>query len=130
MAKRAIELNRIDDETERLVARESLLFTGPDSNHATSFILKVIWNIESIEAMRVWDTLSVQEKNEFRCKMAPLAYSDAFDKIEKDNGLSDEEKKDAKDSLVQKFTGRQNKIMQRRRYFLDLYQNVSFRRFQ
>jgi hypothetical protein len=101
------------------------LFSGPDSNAVACYILKVVWNIESIEAVNAWDSFSKEEKNQFRSRMAPIADPAAFEEIDRDDNLSDKEKDDAKAFLVKKFTNRHNKIMQRRRYYWDLYENVS-----
>jgi hypothetical protein len=117
-------LDDFADQKEKLLARESLLISGPTSNVVACYVHKVIYNIESIEAVRTWDELSNEEKNDFRYRMAPIADPVEFGKLEENQDLSEEYKAMATVSLVKKFTNRHNKIMQRRRYFWSLYQQV------
>jgi hypothetical protein len=67
--------------------------------------------------------MSAAEKNDFRHRMAPVANPIAFNKLQLED-ISEEEKATATNALVGRFTGKYDKLMQRRRYFLSIYNAV------
>lgn len=100
-----MSLQDIKDNTDWLVARESLLLTGLDSNHVPRFIQKIIWNIESIEVVLAWDTMSPPDKKNFHQIMAPIADPISFSNAKQHEELSANKKLKAIEALIKKFSG-------------------------
>lgn len=121
----ATNIDNIQALEDRALAREIFILKDTQNNNMHLWIKCVLRNIQALQLVQEWDTLSPEVQGRFRHAVAETYFSDEFDRIS-NYKISERRKKIKRAALYRKFNTHHNKIISRRQKFATLFTLVGF----
>ncbi|KAJ4479818.1 hypothetical protein C8J55DRAFT_560953 [Lentinula edodes] len=116
----ATNIDNIQVLEDRALAREIYILKDTQNNNVHIWIKCVLRNIQALQLVQEWDTLSPELQLQFRHAVAETYFSDEFARISKYK-ITERRKKIKRAALYRKFNTHHNKIISRRRKFATLF---------
>ncbi|KAH7868744.1 uncharacterized protein C8R40DRAFT_1074619 [Lentinula edodes] len=116
----ANNIDNIQVLEDRALAREIFILKDTQNNNVHIWIKCVLRNIQALQLVQEWDTLSPELQLQFRHAVAETYFSDEFARIS-NYKITERRKKIKRAALYRKFNTHHNKIISRRRKFATLF---------
>ncbi|KAJ3710047.1 hypothetical protein C8R42DRAFT_716853 [Lentinula raphanica] len=121
-ALRVLQLDDIEDDTERLTRRERYVFYGSNQDNVSVYVSTVLRNIEGIKAYKDWYSLPLAFKKQFRKDIARTLQPQAFQELDRMQGrITPKELQKLYNKLTNPTRKKYDKLVDRRKRLLKLF---------
>ncbi|KAJ3816500.1 hypothetical protein F5880DRAFT_254672 [Lentinula raphanica] len=126
-ALRVLQLDDIEDDTERLTRRERYVYYGSNQDNVSVYVSTVLRNIEGIKAYKDWYSLPLAFKKQFRKDIARTLQPHAFQELDRMQGrITPKELQKLYNKLTNPTRKQYDKLVDHRKCLLKLFDAVCY----